>query len=204
MVGYQVENPTMTAESPLIPRTIFADPSRGNYWCLWGVLIALIGIVVGTTTGPPSAITIVLAILFTLMGSTTFLVNLRMTKKRLPSITLTPEGIHYYTIFFDREFREWKQLGHFSVAMRPGAAWNFSNVTYVFRQYAIVAQDETSKPLLVPPPPDYTGGKYDKEIWISIRRSPMGEDTTALNTFVNELNEWRERYGSGEGSPKSD
>ena len=191
----------MTSEIPLVPRTIHAVPARGRYWCLWGVLIALVGVMVGTTTGAPSGVTIILSTFFTLIGGTTFFVNYRMTKNRLPSITLTPEGIHYYSIFFDQEFRKWRQVGQFSVAKRPGPAWNFSRLTYIFRQRVILAEDKTHKPPLVPPPPDYTGGKYDKEVWVSVRRSPMGENATALDTFVNELNSWRERYGNEGSSP---
>lgn len=77
----------------------------------------------------------------------------------------------------------------------------FSRLTYIFRQRVILAEDKTHKPPLVPPPPDYTGGTYDKEVWVSVRRSPMGENATALDTFVNELNSWRERYGNEGSSP---
>lgn len=195
----------MTSEVELVPRTIHANPTRGRYWCMCGVLIALVGIFVPTEIGDFSAGDIVLSLVFILIGGTVFLVNFRITRKRQPSITLTPEGIHYNSIFFDREFREWRQLGEFSVEVRPKGALLYLNDRFGFlRQYTIVAHDMTHRDPLVPPPPGYSGERDGKEIWISARRLPMGENTEALAAFADELNAWRDRFGTGQGSEPSD
>lgn len=126
-----------------------------------------------------------------IFGGTTILM-LTNWYRDVPSITLTPAGIEHRSAFKTSTWR-WSEVGPFVVSI-----YVFRRGLFSKRFRSACAFSDRDSDLLTAQGREQNPTYVDADISLPLTGFDAGRSDEAANAFVDELNEWRDRYGRPE------